>query len=66
MAPAWEKLIDSYKAEIAALERETERLRTEKKRLADALIPFAFIGRASLEPLGLADEYDEARRVLGL
>src|SRR5690349_5619745 len=38
----------------------------ECDKLREALIPFAFIGRASMEPLGLAKEYDEARRLLGL
>jgi hypothetical protein len=41
-------------------------LEAENARLCEALIPFAFIGRASMEPLGLAEEYDEARRLLGL
>lgn len=39
---------------------------SEVERLRQALIPFAFIGRASMERLGLAEEYDEARRLLGL
>jgi len=34
--------------------------------LRDALVPFAFIGRQFMEPLGLAEEYDHARRLLGL
>ena len=46
-------------------EKLTE-VQIERDRLREALIPFAFIGRTSMEPLGLADEYDNARRLLGL
>ena len=38
----------------------------ENERLRQALIPFAFIGRGCMESLGLAEEYDHARVLLGL
>jgi hypothetical protein len=38
----------------------------ENDRLRQALVPFAFIGRKSMELLGLAEEYDHARDLLGL
>lgn len=57
--------------EVVAVEmRRADRLRREAEARCDlyreALIPFAFIGRGSMEPLGLVEEYDQARALLGL
>jgi hypothetical protein len=38
----------------------------EVEELREALVPFAFIGRASMAELGLGEEYDRARTLLGL
>lgn len=51
---------------VAGIVRERAQALAKVERLRDALIPFASIGRAFMEPLGLAAEYDEARRLLGL
>ena len=45
---------------------EGNEARAECDRLREALLPFAFIGREFMEPLGLGDEYDHARELLGL
>lgn len=46
--------------------KQTAEHKADVERLREALIPFAFIGRASMAPLGLGDEYDHARALLGL
>jgi hypothetical protein len=45
---------------------QLQQMKAENERLRQTLIPFAFIGRDSMEPLGLAEEYDQARDLLGL
>lgn len=57
---------DALVTVVRAVDTARTRAEAEVERLREALIPFAFAARGSLERLGLADEHDEARRLLGL
>jgi hypothetical protein len=65
-AECYRQQANNADVEITRAQEAENAARSDAAQLRQALIPFAFIGRRSMEPLGLADEYDHARKLLGL
>ena len=66
VAAEWRELHGQITQERNAARDQLRGAVTRIEALERALTPFAFIGRASMERLGLAQEYDEARNLLNL